>query len=266
MAERRMFHTAVVESDAFLDMPIGAQALYFHLGMQADDDGFINGPRQIMRKIGRPAKELQFLEDNDFIINFDGIIVIKHWRISNTLQNDRVKPLRYPEIAKNLFLDETRAYCLDGTEDQNVYKLKNELLESNRNPKGKEKKGKEKKGKEKSIKESNPAELNRKEEKRISTHACGSVEMTSEEDSAIVPDFGDGGENYDDTYVLLHRFGKDLVHLTKPQIQGLRRIMGEVEMDIYVYRLAKLIQEGEDPGEHYQTIKNWYLERSGQNV
>ena len=49
MAERRMFHSAVVESDAFLDMPAGAQALYFHLGMHADDDGFVNGPRQIAR-------------------------------------------------------------------------------------------------------------------------------------------------------------------------------------------------------------------------
>ena len=140
-----MFHAAVVESDAFLDMPIGAQALYFHLGMHADDDGFVNGPRQIARMLQRPIKELELLEENGFVLNFDGIVVIRHWRGANTLQNDRIKPMRYPEIAQRLFMDETRTYQLEGSPEQNVYSERAHALDSNRNPKGKEKKGKEKK-------------------------------------------------------------------------------------------------------------------------
>lgn len=251
MAERRMFHTAVVESDAFLDMPIGAQALYFHLGMQADEDGFVNGPKQIARMLRRPPKELRILEENGFVLNFDGIMVITHWRMANTLQNDRLHLLRYPEIARKIYLNEAKVYCLEGVERENLYLYKNALLESNRNP-SKAKPSKAKRNKAELI----IAESNRKD---IPPGDDGRQE-------SIVPDFGEGGEQYDDTYVLLHRFGKDLVHLTRPQIEGLRRIMGEVEMEVFVDRLAKLIQEGEDPGEHYKTIKNWYLERSSQNV
>ena len=66
MAERRMFHGAVVESDAFLDLPVGAQALYFHLGMQADDDGFVNGPKQIAKNLNLDVGSLDVLEENGF--------------------------------------------------------------------------------------------------------------------------------------------------------------------------------------------------------
>lgn len=112
MAERRMFHASIVESDAFLDLPIGTQALYFHLGMHADDDGFVNGPKQITRKLGRRPNELQTLIDTGFLLEFDGIVVIKHWRVANYLRTDRMKPLNYAHIAAQLYVTASREYSL----------------------------------------------------------------------------------------------------------------------------------------------------------
>ena len=150
MAERRMFHTAVVESDAFLDMTPAAQALYFHLGMNADDDGFVNGPRQVCRTLGAPIECLQELIDGNFLLWFDGVGVLTHFRLANTLQNDRIKQLRYPEIAKKIYIQSNRIYTLEpGKRKDNLYYLrtfqrrqKGIRLDSKRIPKGKEGKGK----------------------------------------------------------------------------------------------------------------------------
>ncbi len=113
MAERRMFHASVVESDVFLDLPIGAQALYFHLGMQADDDGFVNGPRQIMRKLRRRCSELQALLDSNFLLDFDGVVLLRHWRMANILRRDRMKPLAYPQIAAQVYVTDNQEYALE---------------------------------------------------------------------------------------------------------------------------------------------------------
>lgn len=113
MAERRMFHAAVVESDAFLDLPMGAQALYFHLGMHADDDGFVNGPKQIVRKLRRRADELRALIDAGFLLEFDGVVVLRHWRMANYLRSDRMKATNYPQIAAQLFVKANREYTLE---------------------------------------------------------------------------------------------------------------------------------------------------------
>lgn len=113
MAERRMFHASVVESDTFLELPMGAQALYFHLGMHADDDGFVNNPRQIVRNLRRPRKELQQLIETGFLLAFDGIVVIRHWRMANRLRGERMQPLRYPSIAKALYILHNREYSLE---------------------------------------------------------------------------------------------------------------------------------------------------------
>lgn len=93
MASKRMFSLAVVETDLFLDMPTSAQALYFHLGMHGDDDGFVTSPRKIMRAVGCGADDLRLLVSKGFIIPFDsGVIVITDWKINNTLKNDRYHP------------------------------------------------------------------------------------------------------------------------------------------------------------------------------
>lgn len=98
MAERRMFAKTIIDSDAFLDMPLSAQALYFHLSMRADDDGFLNNTKKIMRIINANQNDYDLLIAKAFIIQFDdGICVIKHWRINNYLRNDRYKPTIYQE-------------------------------------------------------------------------------------------------------------------------------------------------------------------------
>lgn len=91
MAQRRMFSKDITENDSFLEMPLSSQALYFHLGMQADDDGFVS-PQRILRMIGCSGDDLKILVAKKFVLSFDdGIIVIKHWKINNYLRNDRYK-------------------------------------------------------------------------------------------------------------------------------------------------------------------------------
>lgn len=98
MAERRMFAKSIIDSDMFLDMPLSAQALYFHLSMRADDDGFINNPKRVQRMIGANDDDFKLLIAKQFIIPFDsGIVVIKHWRLHNYIQKDRYKPTIYSE-------------------------------------------------------------------------------------------------------------------------------------------------------------------------
>lgn len=117
MAERRMFAKTIIDSDAFLDMPLSTQALYFHLSMRADDDGFINNPRKIQRMIGASGDDLKLLLAKSFLIPFDsGIVVIKHWRIHNYIQKDRYKETVYLEEKKQLGIKENKAYTLDKNE------------------------------------------------------------------------------------------------------------------------------------------------------
>lgn len=121
MAERRMFAKTIVTSDAFLDMPLSARCLYFTLGMLADDDGFVNNPKSIMRQVGASQDDLNLLLAKRFILSFDsGVIVIKHWRIHNYIQKDRYKESKYIEEKASLMIDEKGAYteCI-----QDVYKV-----------------------------------------------------------------------------------------------------------------------------------------------
>lgn len=138
MADRRMFHKNVVESDAFLDMPTSAQALYFHIGMYADDDGFVNGPRRIARLIGASSEDLQLLIDSRFLLAFEnGVVIIKHWRIANSLKNDRVKLPQYPELAARIYIKENRSYTDHPAEGAvSLLEHKQRYTESRRNPNG----------------------------------------------------------------------------------------------------------------------------------
>lgn len=111
MAERRMFAKTIIDSDMFLDMPLSTQALYFHLSMRADDDGFINNPRKIQRMIGGSDDDLKVLILKRFILPFDsGVVVIKHWKIHNYIRNDRYKETVYQEEKALLELKENGAY------------------------------------------------------------------------------------------------------------------------------------------------------------
>lgn len=111
MAEKRMFTQKIIDSDPFLDMPLSTQALYFHLNMRADDDGFINNPKRIQRTIGASDDDLKLLVAKRFVICFEnGVIVIKHWRMHNTLRKDRYNPTQYQEQYALLDVKDNNAY------------------------------------------------------------------------------------------------------------------------------------------------------------
>lgn len=98
MAERRMMSKSIIKSDTFLDMPATTQNLYFHMLLDADDDGFINAPKSIMRMIGAKEDDMKVLTAKQFVIPFEsGVVVIKDWKIHNYIQNDRYKPSALPE-------------------------------------------------------------------------------------------------------------------------------------------------------------------------
>lgn len=114
MGERRMFTRKITESDAFLDMPSSTQMLYFHLAMNADDDGFVNNPKKIQKMCGAADDDFKLLIAKSFVILFDsGIAVIKHWKMHNYIQSDRYKPSDYVEEKSMLGIKKNKAYTLD---------------------------------------------------------------------------------------------------------------------------------------------------------
>lgn len=116
MAERRMFSKTIVDSDAFLEMPLSTQALYFHLSMRADDDGFLNNSRKIQRIIGASDDDLKLLVMKRFVIVFDdGIIVVKHWRMNNYLRKDRYTPTVYQDEFALLSIKDNGEYTIADT-------------------------------------------------------------------------------------------------------------------------------------------------------
>jgi hypothetical protein len=113
MAERRMFAKTIIDSDAFLDMPLSSQALYFHLSMRADDEGFVNNPKKVQRMIGASDDDLKILIGKSFLIPFEsGIVVIKHWRIHNYIRQDRKHETNYCEEKALLEVKENGAYTI----------------------------------------------------------------------------------------------------------------------------------------------------------
>lgn len=107
-----MFSDEITSSDAFLDMPSTSQLLYYHLGMNADDDGFIASPKMVMRMIGSSQNDYEILMAKKFIIHFQdrGICVVKHWRINNKIRKDRYSETKYLPEKLSLFIKENGAY------------------------------------------------------------------------------------------------------------------------------------------------------------
>lgn len=113
MAEKRMFSKQIIDSDAFLEMPLSTQALYFHLSMRADDDGFLNNAKKVMKIIGANQNDYDLLVAKSFVIQFpDGICVIKHWRINNYLRKDRYTETIYQEEKARLTVKPNGRYSL----------------------------------------------------------------------------------------------------------------------------------------------------------
>lgn len=116
MANRRMVSNQVIDRDFFIELPLSAQALYFHLIAKADDDGFLDGAKRIQRNIGATDEDMQYLVNSGLVINFDGgVLVIRHWRIHNTLRADRYTPTLYQKEKKALELNDNKEYeiCKD---------------------------------------------------------------------------------------------------------------------------------------------------------
>lgn len=177
MAERRCFCMSIVDSDAFLEMPLSTQCFYFHLGMRADDYGFVNNPRRIAKLVGASDDDFKLLVSKRFLLLFDnGVVVIKHWLMHNNIRKERLKNPKYPDIAGKLYIKENRSYTdtpRDGLlslsdmlaskqlSDQcqpNDTPLSDQCQHKRKEEKGKEKKRKEMKRNERKIEEENKEE------------------------------------------------------------------------------------------------------------
>lgn len=239
MAERRMFHTSVVESDAFLDLPVGAQALYFHIGMHADDDGFVNGPRQITRKLRVGKQYLEMLVERGFLLQFEDVVVIRHWLISNSLKTDRMRMPRYLEIAAEVYIAEDRSYTKEKSEDRmSLLESRKAVLDSKRNPKVREGKVREDKIREEKISEDKVSEGN-------------------PADADIPPgaEAAGGGVIYDFSE------GKSVLKLSPRQISELIEKVGFEDFNYYVLRLSEFIRKNDaNVKDHYATILKWWEE------
>lgn len=123
-----MFAKTIIDSDSFLEMPTTSQLLYFHFAMRADDDGFINKPKSLMRMVGCKDDDLKILFAKKFIIPFEsGVVVIKHWKIHNYIRKDTYTETKYKEEKRALELDENGAYRLVET---NASRIRDEYVTS----------------------------------------------------------------------------------------------------------------------------------------
>lgn len=227
MAERRMFAKTIVTSDAFLDMPLSARCLYFTLGMFADDDGFVNNPKSIMRQVGASPDDLNLLLVKRFILAFEsGVIVIKHWKIHNYIAKDRYKETKYIEEKSTLMLDEKGAYteCI-----QDVYQMDTQVRL------GKVSKGKDRLGE-------------------------GSGSVADDTTTATEPVENSEGNQLK---CLGGKLGRNVVYLTNRQFDNLIDKLGLDAFNRYVGRLAEfIIEKDAHVNNHYETILKWYEEDS----
>lgn len=117
MATRRMFSLDVVDTDTFLELPISSQALYFHLGLHGDDDGFVGSPKKVARAVGCNLDDLRLLISKGFVIPFEtsGVIVIRDWKLNNTIKPDRYRETIYQAEKAQLSVDASKRYQLGST-------------------------------------------------------------------------------------------------------------------------------------------------------
>lgn len=233
MAERRCFSNKIVGSDAFLEMPLSTQALYFQFGMAADDDGFVNSPKRLVRYVGASEDDFKLLIAKRFIFYFEeGVVVIKHWRMHNSLKNDRLKMTQYPEIAARLYIKDNKSYTDNPFEGgTTLYEAKAAMLpavDSKRIPDGFQMDS-QKKRKEKNLTE--------EEEEGTDSTATETAKLKYL-----------GGE-----------LGKGVVFMTDEQMDDLLNRLSVEEFEEYVSRLADYIISHPTwrSFSHYSTILQW---------
>jgi hypothetical protein len=226
MAKRRMFALTIIDSDAFTDMPLSTQALYFHLSMRADDDGFINNPKKIMRMIGASEDDFKLLVLKKFILPFDsGIVVIKHWKIHNYIPKDRYTPTVYTEEKTMLEAKENGAYTLC---IQDAYNMDTQV-----------KLGKSSLSKDKVVEVSGDV------------YSCDNLD-----------DVGNVENSEDNSFEYVGgTLGKGVVLLTKEQNEALLEKLGIDAFNHYVEKLATfIIKNNAKVSNHYNTILRWAKE------
>lgn len=185
MAERRMFTQKIIDSDAFLDMPLTTQAIYFHLNMRADDDGFINNPKKICRMIGASEDDLKLLIAKRFVLAFEkGVIVIKHWRMHNLIRKDRYSPTQYEDEFMSLNIKDNGSYTEKMPQIQGIEEYGNQMATSwqpngnqmaTQDRLGKDSIGEVSVGKSSIVKDSIGEKEEVKEEKNSTTNTCKQV-------------------------------------------------------------------------------------------
>ena len=223
MAERRMFAKTIIDSDAFIDMPLSTQALYFHLSMRADDDGFINNPKKIQRMIGCSDDDLKLLVAKRFILPFDsGVVVIKHWKIHNYIRNDRYKETVYKDEKAQLALKENGAYTeVDTVGIPNGYQMDTQY--------------------------------------RLGKDSIGQVSLV---EGSVVDGDTTATEN-NQLQCIGGKLGRGVVYLSDTQIEHLIDLLGIDAFDRYVGRLADfIIDKKAHIKSHYDTILKWHKEDS----
>lgn len=224
-----MFAKTIIDSDAFIDMPLSTQALYFHLSMRADDDGFINNPKKIQRMIGASDDDLKMLVLKKFIIPFDsGIVVIKHWKIHNYIRGDRKKSTVYPDEMALLEEKTNGAYTLKGDMTDICLSSDSQVTVRCQHRLGKGRLGKD------SIVEGSVVTAATAEENQLKCI---------------------GGE-----------IGKNVVYLSDNQMGDLLDRLGFDAFNRYVERLADwIINKDAHVHNHYETILKWVKEDSAIN-
>lgn len=223
MANRRMFAKTIIDSDAFMDMPLTTQALYFHLSMRADDDGFINNPRKIQRMIGASDDDLKLLIAKRFILSFDsGVVAIKHWKIHNYIAKDRYIPTVYQAELSLLETKKNGAYteangCGIPSDNQVSYQVE--------------------------------TQYSKVKDNTTTTRAC-------EEDKTVEDEPID--ENISHLKLIGGTLGRGVVYLTDEQFDNLLDLLGADGFNRYVGRLAEyIIDKGAYVNNHYETILKW---------
>lgn len=253
MAERRCFSMKIVDSDAFVEMPLSTQALYFHLGMRADDDGFINNPNRIARDVGASGDDLKLLIAKRFILAFDnGVIVIKHWMIHNTLRKDRLKPPHYPELAARVYIKGNEGYTDNPTsEDINLleYRVSVKCLSS-----------------DSQMTDKCPPKV-REGKVREDNLSIREVEVEGNEfDDNTSSDFSTENDDLSTNSKfdkLCGSLGKGVVMLTPEQDEALLDKLGFHAYNYYIERLANFIIDNDaSVKNHYATILKWAKEDS----
>ena len=229
MAERRMFAKTIIDSDAFLDMPLSAQALYFHLSMRADDDGFINNPKRVMRLIGANDDDFRILTVKQFVIPFEsGIVVIKHWKIHNYIRQDRYKPTAYIEEKEKLNVENGVYTSGIPSDNQATYQSETQVR----------------------VRVSK--EVGKKRDRLV---CCGGSENFSTSDVENSVENQTTDNNYD-----THTYGTyQNVFMTEYQYSDLCGIYGKNTIDEYANRISTYIKENHKRPyrNHYETIKSW---------